>query len=126
MRVVVKIISILAILIGVMAIFAGGSVLLGITIPDYRYFDSLVIYNVILGFASILAGYFIWTDNKRALPLSFLITSLHLIVLLLLLTTFNHIISEHSVAAMSFRSVVWIVISSIVFLWNSKRKPEIG
>ncbi len=124
MKIIIKIVSVIAIIIGIMAIVAGGSVLLGFSTPDYQYFNSLVIYNVVLGFVSLLAGYFIWTDNKRALPLSYLITSLHILVLLLLLTAFSHIISKHSVAAMSFRSIVWAVISAVVFLWNSKRKIE--
>ncbi len=39
MKVIIKIVSVVAVIIGIMAIVAGGTVLLGISSPDYQYFN---------------------------------------------------------------------------------------
>ncbi len=52
-----KIAAILALLLGVMSVFAGSKVLLEIDIKDYNVLIWLVSYNVIFGAISIVTAY---------------------------------------------------------------------
>ncbi|NOX18553.1 MAG: hypothetical protein GXO87_09780 [Chlorobi bacterium] len=122
MKIAVKIIAVLAAAIGLMAVFAGSRVLLGLYDPGYQYFTSLVSYNVIMGTVSAFAGILIWTRNRKALLISFVILGAHIIVLLLLKTVFGDVISEHSVNAMTFRVSVWIVLTAGLSIIKAKGK----
>ncbi|RKY94349.1 MAG: hypothetical protein DRQ13_08365 [Ignavibacteriae bacterium] len=122
MKIINRVAAVVAILIGGMAIVAGTKILTGFSIPEYEFFNSLVIYNVVMGLISLFAGYLIWKNFEWALPLSALITGLHIIVLALLLTAFSDIISSHSINAMLFRSGIWLVILFIMWISESKRK----
>jgi hypothetical protein len=66
MKIIIKIIAVLAIIIGTMAVVTGSRVLLGMFIPDYQFFTALVSYNVIMGTLSIVASILIWKRNKNA------------------------------------------------------------
>ncbi|PIQ08413.1 MAG: hypothetical protein COW71_11915 [Ignavibacteriales bacterium CG18_big_fil_WC_8_21_14_2_50_31_20] len=118
MKILIKIIAVLAAIIGIMAVITGSRVLLGLFDPGYQYFTVLVSYNVIMGFVSIVAGILIWKDSAKYKPLTYFITSAHIIVFLLLIIVFSDVISDHSISAMTFRSVAWIIFSLIV--WKSK------
>ncbi len=117
MRIIIKIISVLAIIIGIMAVVTGSRVLLGVFDPGYKYFTELVSYNVIMGTVSVIVGVFIWRRNSKAFISSSIIAGLHILVLLSLITLFSDIISSHSISAMTFRSIVWIIFSIII--WKS-------
>lgn len=60
--------AIIAWIIGGMAVFAGGRVLLG-TLPDYYVIDWLPIYNFIVGLITVLVtAVLMWRDSRYALP----------------------------------------------------------
>ena len=118
MKILIKIIAVLAAIIGIMAVITGSRVLLGLFDPGYQYFTVLVSYNVIMGFVSIVAGILIWKGSAKYKPLTYFITSAHITVFLLLIIVFSDVISDHSISAMTFRSVAWIIFSLIV--WKSK------
>ena len=99
-----------AILIGSMSVVTGTRALTGTFNPGYTTFTALISYNVLMGLVSIVAGYLIWKNHKRALSLSGFITIGHIAVLLSLITVFNDIVAQQSVKAMIFRSVIWVVI----------------
>ena len=63
--------------------------------------------------------------NNKAILFTLFITSAHIIVFLLLKTVFNDVISDHSVNAMTFRSVAWVVITVIVWKGIPKVKEII-
>lgn len=119
MKIIIKIVAVLAAIMGIMPTITGSRVLLGMFDPGYQYFTALIVYNIILGIISVIAGIFIWQGKSKALLLSFIITVSHIIVLLLLLTIFNDIIADKSINAMTVRSVIWIVFSVIVWKGNS-------
>lgn len=119
MKIIIKIVAVLAAIMGIMPTITGSRVLLGMFDPGYQYFTTLIVYNIILGIISVIAGIFIWQGKSKALLLSFIITVSHIIVLLLLLTIFNDIIADKSINAMTVRSVIWIVFSVIVWKGNS-------
>lgn len=126
MKIVIKIVAVLAVIIGLLAAVTGTRVLLGLFDPDYQYFTILISYNIIMGLVSIAAGILIWRRNVKALILSYTITAFHIAVLLLLITIFSDIISIHSIGAMTFRSVAWIIFSMIVWKSNPKTKPDLN
>ena len=124
MKIVIKIVAVLATLIGIMAVITGSRVLLGLFVPDYQYFTSLVSYNVIIGAVSIIAGILIWQRNSIVLFFAYFITGAHIIVFLLLKTVFSDIISDHSVNAMTFRSVIWVIITMTIWKGMPKAQKE--
>ncbi len=120
MKIIIRIIAVLASIIGIMAAINGSRVLLGMFDPGYEYFTTLIIYNVIMGLVSLLAGVLIWKRNSKALLIASFITGAHIIVFLLLKTVFSDVISDHSVNAMTFRSIAWMIFSVVIWKVNSQ------
>ena len=112
MKILKKIAAVLALFIGVMSVFAGSKVLLGIDAKDYNTLTWLIVYNVIMGAVSLYAAFLIWKTDYKANNLITIILALHLSVLLYL-----NFISENaaheSKMAMVFRTVIWLVITII-------------
>jgi len=108
-----KIASILALIIGVMSVFAGSKVLLDIDSKNYTVHNWLVTYNVIFGFISIITAYFIWTKHKLTKKGIFFILASH-ILLLLYLIFFDKNVASESIYAMVFRVSIWTTISFII------------
>jgi len=115
MKIIMRIIAVLASIIGIMAAITGSGVLLGMFDPGYQYFLTLIVYNITMGLISVIAGVLIWQRFYSALILSSFITGAHIIVFLLLKTIFSDVISDHSVNAMAFRSVAWIIFSIVIW-----------
>lgn len=119
MKIIIRIIAVLASIIGIMAAITGSRVLLGNFDPGYQYFTILIVYNVTMGVVSVIAGVLIWQRLNNALLLAYFITGAHIIVFILLKTIFSDVISDHSVNAMTFRSVVWIIFTVVIWKGNS-------
>jgi len=109
MKILKKIAAILALFIGLMSVFAGSKVLLGIDTKDYTILTWLVSYNVIFGFISIFAAYLIWKAKENSKYLTLFILSMHFMVFIYLKFLSNTVASE-SVKAMIFRTSIWIFI----------------
>ncbi len=72
-----KIAAILALIIGAMAVFAGGQALLGKD-PGYYVINWLLLYNYTVGILTVfLAAPLIWTNSRFALPAAIGIFSIH-------------------------------------------------
>lgn len=110
MKTLRKIGAILALLIGVMSVFAGSKVLLGIDAKDYNVLTGLVVYNVVMGVVSILAAYFLWKATNFGKLLVWFVLFAHLMVFLYL-NFFNEAVANESKKAMLFRISMWIVIA---------------
>ena len=110
-----KIAAILAFLLGVLSVFAGGRVLLGIDTKDYNIINWLVIYNVVFGFISMVVAYFIWKQTKRAKTSSIFVFGTHFLVFLYL-NFFTTVVASESIKAMLFRVSVWtlIIVLSVI------------
>ncbi|MCF6352353.1 MAG: hypothetical protein L3J06_05020 [Cyclobacteriaceae bacterium] len=106
----------LAALIGGLSVLAGGSVLLKITVPNYQFLEWLVVYNVVLGGASLFVAFKLWQAANYKLPTAIFIS--HITVFVLLLTVFFKEVASDSLRAMSFRMLVWSVILLIIYLRN--------
>ena len=118
-----QIASILAIMIGLLSIREGGSVLLGLTVPDFPVLTWLVWYNVALGFVSVAAGVGIWTGRHWGYTLPLNILALHAVVFIGLVALYKlgQTVAMRSIFAMMLRTFTWIVIFSLV-KW--KRQEE--
>jgi len=115
-----RIAAILALIIGSMAIFAGGQVLLG-KIPDYYVIDWLPVYNFTAGVVTVfLTAFLIWKNNKWAMPAAIGTFSIHAAVMLILQTIYSQTVAPDSIVAMSVRLTVWLIILALMF-FQSRR-----
>lgn len=117
-----KIASILAFIIGAMAVFAGGQVLLG-NDPGYYVIQWLVIYNYTVGILTVfITAILIYTNSRLALPAATGTFGLHALVLLVLQTAYRDIVAPDSIRAMTIRLIVWGVILALMFVQARKSK----
>lgn len=120
--VLLKIAAVLAFIIGAMAIFAGGQVLLG-KVPDYYVIDWLPVYNFTLGLLSALVtAILIWKNSRFAVPAALATFSLHAVVMLVLQTVYANVVALDSLVAMMVRLVVWLIIVALLVAHNRKTR----
>ena len=112
MKISKKIAAILALFIGVMSVFAGSKVLLGIDAKDYTILTWLVSYNVLFGAISIFVAYLIWQNKNLAKNGTLFILAMHLLVFIYLKFMSTTVATE-SIGAMLFRTGIWIVIAIV-------------
>ncbi|HDD62524.1 MAG: hypothetical protein DRI65_08760 [Chloroflexota bacterium] len=121
-----KIAAALAFIIGAMAIFAGGQVLLG-KIMDYYVVDWLPIYNFIAGLiSSFITAILIWKGNKYSLQAAIGTFASHGIVMTILQTSYRDLVASDSIKAMTVRMVVWLIILVLMIIQvRQDKKGEI-
>jgi hypothetical protein len=111
-----KIGAVLAFIIGIMAVVAGGRVLLGQE-PGYYVIGWLPVYNFLAGlFSATLAAVLLWRNHRLAMPLSVATLALHSLVMLVLLGAYREVVAPDSLVAMTLRIAVWIIISALLFI----------
>ncbi len=114
--------SILAFIIGSMAIIAGGRVLLG-EYPGYYVINWLPVYNYTVGILTVsITAVLIWIKHRLALPAAMVTFSVHALVLLLLLTAFREVVAPESILSMAIRLIVWGIILGLMFAQSLKDK----
>lgn len=98
-----------AVLFGVVTLFAGGRVLLG-SDPGYVVFRPLLIYNTGMGLACLAAGIAIGRNANAGKNAAGAIFLLNLVVLAAILVTYRGggAVAVESLRAMAFRTVVWL------------------
>lgn len=117
-----KIAAVLAFIIGAMAVFAGGQVLLG-KAPDYYVINWLPLYNYTIGAATVLlTASLLWLNSRFALPAAIGTLSLHAVVMVILLTVYSSVVATNSLQAMTLRLTVWVIIP--VMLFAQRRRHE--
>ncbi len=107
--------SILALVIGIMAIVAGGRVLLGAD-PGYYVIKWLPLYNYTAGILAVFTAVLIWNKSRFAAFASLGILGLHALVMLLLQTAYRSVVAPDSIKAMTLRLVVWMVIVGLIYV----------
>jgi hypothetical protein len=121
-----KVASVLAFVIGAMAIFAGGQVLVGKD-PGYYVIDWLPLYNYTIGILTVfITALLIWTNNKFAWPAAIATFSIHAVIMLILQTAYRDAVAMDSIVAMTLRLVTWSVILTLMFLQLRKGVLERG
>ena len=117
-----KVAAFLTFVIGAMAIFAGGQVLLG-TIPDYYVIDWLPIYNFVIGVASVFfTAIVIWKNTRFAWPAAIATFSVHATVMVILQTAYREVVASDSIKAMTVRLIVWLIILILLFAQRVNNK----
>ena len=115
--------AVLAFIIGAMAIFAGGQVVLLGKIMDYYVINWLPVYNLIVGIISaFFTAIVIWKGKKIAMPAAIATLISHSIVMVILLTVYRDVVAPDSIIAMTVRLIVWLIILVLMFI--QKRKGE--
>lgn len=108
--------AVLAFIIGAMAIFAGGQVLLG-NMPDYYVIAWLPVYNFALGLASsFFTAIVLWKNGKLALAAALTTLGLHVLVMLILLGGYREVVASDSIRAMTIRISAWAIITGLIIL----------
>ena len=121
-KILLKIASILAFIIGAMAIFAGGQALLGKD-PGYYVINWLLLYNYTVGILTVfITAALIWKNSRFSMPAAIGTFSLHALVMVILQTAFSEVVAADSIRAMFVRLVVWGIILSLMFLQRRKDK----
>jgi hypothetical protein len=118
-----RIVSVLAIILGLLSIKEGGSVLLGISAKAYPVLPWLVWYNVVLGFVAVTVGIGIWIQQNWGARHAITILTLHgfVFMILIILLAFKETVAINSILAMLFRTTVWL---TIVLLLRRKSKMQ--
>jgi hypothetical protein len=117
-----KIASVLAFIIGAMAVFAGGQVLLG-KVPDYYVINWLPVYNYTAGILTVfVTAILLWTNHRLAMPVAIATFGIHTLVMLILQIVYRDVVAIDSVMAMTIRMIVWIIILTLIFFQSQKNK----
>lgn len=116
-----KIASVLALIIGGMAIVAGGKPLLGNN-PGYYVINWLPLYNYTIGVLTVfITAILIWTNSKIAMPAAIATFSINAVVMLILQTAYRGIVAPDSIQAMTTRLTVWVIILALMFFQSRKK-----
>jgi hypothetical protein len=120
-----KIAAILALVIGGMAVFAGGSALLGRD-PGYYVINWLLLYNYTAGILTVLVTtVLIWTKSRLALPAAIATFGIHALVMLTLQVAYREVVAPDSIRAMTVRLIVWAIILALVLVQARKNEARV-
>ncbi|MBE0669979.1 MAG: hypothetical protein IH588_05265 [Anaerolineales bacterium] len=109
-----QIASILAFLVGIMSIVAGGKAMQGWN-PGYNVLSWLPVYNFVMGLLSLIPAILLWINHRFGLGASIATFGVHVLIFILLLIAFRDQVAVQSIAAMVFRLAVWIVILGLMW-----------
>ena len=120
-----RLVAIPALILGLVSIKEGGSVLLGLSTKTYPVLTWLVMYNVALGFVSVIAGGGLWMQRTWGSVLAAVILFCHGLVFLGLVDLYMFVktVSTVSIMAMLFRTAVWLVLYTLLL---RKSTPQEG
>ena len=114
--------AVLAFIIGAMAIFAGGQVVLG-KVMDYYLIDWLPIYNLTAGLVSALfTAVVIWKGSKIAMPAAIATFATHAVVMVVIQTAYQDVVASDSTKAMIVRMIVWVLVLSLMIVQKNRDK----
>lgn len=125
-RLIQRTLALIAILFGLVTIFAGGRVLLGAD-PGYIVYRPLLIFNVAMAFAYIAAGVTAWRSVARGRRAAGVIFVLNLLVLAGIgaLYATGDVVAMESVRAMTLRTVVWLaLLAGFAWLGRGSTAPR--
>jgi len=124
MKITQNALALVAMLFGLVTIFAGTRVLLG-SDPGYIVYRPLLIYNAAMGIVYVSASIIAFRNVKQGMYAAGVIFALNLVVLTTIyyLYTKGSPIAIESLRAMTLRTVVWLVLSA-GFGWLSYRNKH--
>ncbi len=114
--------AVLAFIIGAMAVFAGGQVLLG-KIPDYYVINWLPVYNYTVGILTVfVTAALIWSGHRFAMPAAVATFVIHTLVMFVLQTAYRSVVAVDSVMAMTIRMTAWVIILALMYVQTRRNK----
>ena len=117
-----RIASILALIIGAMAIFAGGKALLG-NDPGYYVINWVLLYNYTAGILTVfVTAILIWAKSRLALPAAIGTFGAHTLVMLILQTAYRGVVAPDSIRAMAIRMAAWAIILGLMVAQSRKNR----
>jgi cell shape-determining protein MreD len=118
-----RIAAVLSLVIGLMAVIAGGQVLMG-KVMDYYVIDWLPVYNFSLGlFSALVMSVLLWRQSAKALSLALGTLGVHAGVMIVLLTAYRSVVAPDSLAAMTIRITVWVIILALLAYARRQGRP---
>ncbi len=118
-----KVAAVLAFIIGAMALFAGGQVLLGRD-PGYYVIDWLPIYNFVMGALTVLVvAPLIWRGSRWALLAALATFAAHSLVMVVLRSAYSDVVAPDSLRAMTVRMVAWLLILALLLVQARRSRP---
>ncbi|MBE2239670.1 MAG: hypothetical protein IAE81_17930 [Caldilineaceae bacterium] len=118
-----RIAAALALLVGVLGVFAGGQVLLGRP-PGWNVVGWLPVFNFAVGvLAMLIVAPLIWRGSRYALPVVLLTFGANGGAVLVLLLAFRDVVARESLVAMTMRLTIWAVILLLMFLQLRRDRP---
>lgn len=102
--------ALLAVLSGLLALVGGGLVLLGLRTPDHAVLQPLLLFNVVMGAASIAVAFFLirrdaLAGRRAAAPIALLFAGVLGLLLLRLIGGAD--VAGDSLVAMTLRTALW-------------------
>ena len=112
----------MALVIGSMAVVAGGQVLLG-NMPDYYVIGWLPVYNFTAGVLTIfVTAVLLWRRHRYGRPVAVATFAAHAAVMGILFAAYRPVVAPDSLRAMTIRLIVWLLILGLQFF--RRRVPE--
>ena len=118
-----RVAAVLALIIGVLGVIAGGQALLG-RIPGWNVIGWLPVYNFIMGVVAIcVVAPLIWRGSRYALPAALVTFGANVVTVFILQIAFRDAVARESMVAMLLRLAVWLVILVLMFLQSRRKRP---
>lgn len=124
-RIIPGIVASVAVLFGLLTIFAGGRVLFG-TDPGYIVYKPLLVFNTAMGVAYVAAGIVAWCSLKKGMYAAATIFVLNAMVLVAVYYLYakGSAVAMDSVRAITLRTVVWLGLF-ITLAWLARTKHRV-
>ncbi|MBK7449627.1 MAG: hypothetical protein IPJ47_09445 [Anaerolineales bacterium] len=114
--------GVLALVVGVLSIFAGGMAMRGWN-PGYSVLGWLPVYNFVMGVLTVfIPAILLWRESRHAGASALIFFGVHAVVTVLLLLAFRDVVATQSILAMTFRLAVWLVILALIRASAQKTK----
>lgn len=112
-----RISALVAAVFGIVTLIAGGRILLGLGEAGFPVVQPVLLFNTAMGALYLLAAVLIARDIDRGRPLALLIAVANVAVLLAIvgLSAGGGEVANQTLAAMTLRSAVWIIIAAVLF-----------
>jgi hypothetical protein len=118
--------AVIAFIIGVMSIFAGGQVVLLGKVMDYYVIDWLPVYNLIVGIISaVFTAIVIWKGSRIAMPAAVATLISHSTVMVILQTAYRDVVAPDSIKATTVRIILWLIILTLVIIQTQQDRRSL-
>lgn len=119
-----RIAAVIALIIGAMAVFAGGQVVLLGHLPDYHVIPWLPWYNFTVGVITLVVTVpWLWKNTPNGRLASVATFAAHATVMAILLTAYRTEVASDSLRAMTIRLTAWSVVLLLIY-WPSRQIPQ--